>query len=578
MPVPFENERFTFTNPDGTTIEVRGWGNQFNAVFETLDGFTIIRDPATGFYHYARLSEEGKALVSTGIRVGERDPLQLGLAAHVRERPEAARQRAIQARGTEGQRRWEVRRAQKKAATSRARLSAEPAPPAGETVGTYVGLCLLIEFPDVPGTITQQEVEKFCNQQGYTGFGNNGSVRDYFFSVSEGRLRYTNLVAPFYTAQQNRAYYTDPSIELGSRARTLIVEALDHLVNNGFDFSPLSSDGGGYVYACNVFYAGPRVNNWNQGLWPHSWSLATAYQAAPDKNVFDYQITNMGTQLTLQTFCHENGHMLCDFPDLYDYGYQSYAHGNYCLMAYGGNDNRNPVQVGDYLKNEAGWATRLTTITAAMKATVRAGQNDFYVHAKSPTEYFIIENRQQQVRDTSLPDAGLAIWHVDELGNNNNEQMTSAEHYECALEQADNRFELEHLANRGAAGDLFSAPNHVRFADDSTPGSLWWDGGASGLTISDISTSSQVMSFSADVRAAQVCAINSQGHLWHTIRFANGTWQPFGDVERQAGEMGNLVHVAVVAVSPDLHVCAVNTRGRLWHTIRVRERHVAAVW
>ena len=33
----------------------------------------------------------------------------------------------------------------------------------------------------------------------------------------------------------------------------------------------------------------------------------------------DYQITDMGNRLTLGTFCHENGHMVCDFPDLYPY-------------------------------------------------------------------------------------------------------------------------------------------------------------------------------------------------------------------------------------------------------------------
>ena len=127
------------------------------------------------------------------------------------------------------------------------------------------------------------------------------------------------------------------------------------------------------MYALNVFYAGPVVNNWSQGLWPHSWSLASPFDAGGGKKLFDYQITNMGARLTLRTFCHENGHMICDYPDLYDYGSDSAGIGNYCLMCYGGN-NKNPVQISAYLKNESGWATKAVTITPGITAIiVRSG-------------------------------------------------------------------------------------------------------------------------------------------------------------------------------------------------------------
>ena len=88
------------------------------------------------------------------------------------------------------------------------------APPGRFTVGNYVGLCLLIEFPDVPRTIAREEVQSFCNQPGYANFGNNGSVHDYFRDVSGGRLRYRNAVAAYYTARHDRAYYTDPAIPI----------------------------------------------------------------------------------------------------------------------------------------------------------------------------------------------------------------------------------------------------------------------------------------------------------------------------------------------------------------------------
>ena len=60
-----------------------------------------------------------------------------------------------------------------------------------------------------------------------------------------------------------------------------------------------------------------------------------AFELGPGKLGRDYQITNIGTELTLGTFCHENGHMVCDYPDLYDYGYESSGVGAYCLMCAG---------------------------------------------------------------------------------------------------------------------------------------------------------------------------------------------------------------------------------------------------
>jgi M6 family metalloprotease-like protein len=519
MPTPFLEEEFTFTHPDGNTFQVRGSGNQHYAVFETLDGYTITKDPETGDYQYAGLSADKNDLVPTGAKVEAVDPASLGLRPHLRVRREAAKHKARSAPMLQVERpQWEIRREQKK----RRRKGILPGqgpeaiPLADVTTGNYVGLCLLVEFPDVAPTISVQEVDDFCNQSGYTGFGNNGSVRDYFHDNSRGKLTYTNQVTDYYTAAHNRSHYTDPDTQYGTRARELIIEALDHLKAQGFDFSQLSSDTNGFIYALNVFYVGPRVNNWSEGLWPHSWVLASPYDAGGGKKFRDYQITNMGSELSLRTFCHENGHMICDFPDLYDYGGESAGVGHYCLMCYGGS-NKNPVQVSAYLKNEAGWATKATPITPGITASLNAGNNEFYLYSKSSTEYFIIENRQQSGRDTFLPDAGLAIWHVDEGASNNNEQMTPALHYECSLIQADDRFDMEGNANGGDAEDLYAAPDHTSFSDATSPDSKWWDGSNSGLNITAISASAPTMTFVVPATAGW---INAKLVL-HTYAHAN---------------------------------------------------------
>jgi M6 family metalloprotease-like protein len=500
MSVPFSGKEFTFTQPDGTALRVRGWGDQHHAAFETLNGYTVVQDPVSGFYQYADVTPDGDELVPTGARPRLVNPATLGIAPGVRMSRAAAKATALEQTGLPpGTSRWEERRRQFKE-TMRMRGIA-PAPPQRQTVGTFVGLCLLIEFSDEPATITREEVQAFCNQVGYSGFGNNGSVHDYFLEVSGGRLNYTNVVAPWYRALHPRRYYTNEAIAQPIRARQLIKEALAHHRAQGFDFSALTVDDQQYVYATNVFYAGTRVNNWAKGLWPHAFHLQTPYTLTPGKRSFDYQITDMTDALSLGTFCHENGHMVCDFPDLYDYGYESAGVGMFCLMCAGPNaDEQNPPHVNAYLKFKAGWALGMTRMTAGLAGQCVAGSNQFFFHRKGPTEYYIIENRQKHGRDAALPGSGIAIWRIDELGDNQFEQMTAAQHYECALVQADGRNDLENdPRNQGDAGDLFRQGGNNHFAGGTMPGSSWWDGSASSLDISAIGPSGPTMTFTGNV-------------------------------------------------------------------------------
>jgi M6 family metalloprotease-like protein len=485
MPAPFFGKKFTFTQPDGSTIELRGFGNQFRARFETLDGSPMVKDPVTGFYRPAPANtpDDALGLGVAGIQAVER-------AAEAR--PEPVRTKT----------RWQERLEEKKRGPRPGEAEIALAPPERGTVGDFVGLCLLIEFPDVPQTIPQDEVEAFCNRRGYDGFGNNGSVFDYFFDNSTGRLRYTNIVTPYYQSKHPRSHYTDPAVSWPTRTRELIQEALDHHKSRGFDFRGLTTDREGFVRAVSVFYAGEVVNEFRKGLWPHSSSLLTPFELRPRMKARDYQITDMGNELTLGTFCHENGHMICDFPDLYDLGdpgdtaTDSFGTGFFCLMAYGGNaDQTNPAQVCAYLKHRAGWTDRLTRITPGLEVTLDASRNDFAIFEKSPTEYFILEARLRAGRDEALPDAGLAIWHVDEKGKNEHEQMTARLHYECSLEQADGRFDLEKAEDAGDRDDLFPFNGNDQFGNATQPDSKWWDGTSSGLEIRGIRQDGTALTF-----------------------------------------------------------------------------------
>jgi subtilisin-like proprotein convertase family protein len=165
-------------------------------------------------------------------------------------------------------------------------------------------------------------------------------------------------------------------------------------------------------------------------------------------------------------------------------------------MCAGGNiDPQNPTHISAYLKRLSGWAERVTPLQHDQRLELPAGQNQYAIFARNGAEYFIIENRRKNGRDAALPAEGLAIWHVDEDGDNSNEQRTPARHYELSLEQADAQFRLESVRGHlGDANDLYGLAQTV-FGDSTTPGSKWWDGTASDLEVFDISAPGDTVSF-----------------------------------------------------------------------------------
>ena len=502
-------EVFPLRQPDGAKMQVRVWGDEFYRVIETLDGYTLVRDPESGAACYARLSRDGNTLRSTGRRAD--------LSAPPRRLP-----RHLRINQSEVMRVVQERRAHF-AAGARAR-DVQPV-----TTGSVVGLCLIVDFSDDLGTIPPVNVANYCNQTGYTGYGNNGSVKDYFHDVSNGLLDYTNYVpVAYYRADEPKTCYNDPNVSYGERARELVIEALTDLDNSGFDFSQYDVNGDGFIDALNVFYAGYRPVNWAEGLWPHAW---TVNFSADNVSTNRYQITDMRDELTLRTFCHENGHMLCFWPDLYDYDYDSTGVGQFCLMCYG-TTSTNPGHPCAYMKDNAGWTNTVILHEPQMGIPAPAdGQTVYkYPHNGHPNEYYMIENRQQAGRDAGLPDHGLAIWHIDENGNNSNNEQTPSSHFLVTLVQADGDWDLENNVNDGDSTDLYAAPNYYTFTPLTSPSTSWWDGSDSGLYLFGISTSSASMTFNFWGPAAACCTpdvgctIITEGEC----TAAGGTWQGIG--------------------------------------------------
>ncbi len=486
---PYSGMLMEFEQPDGKVVELKVWGDEFNIYAESQNGNPVLINPKTGYVEYARwnglkndLEPTGKIHTSiNGSRYAIPNFQQKNLYQKV------LKSRHVQIEKNKAEHFKHV--------DYQPKLSRQ-LKKAGSGPRTIFGMIILIDFPELKGAFSKEEIENWANLPGYNRFGNNGSVRDYFYDVSNGNIEYQNIVTNYYTAKNNKAYYDRDDGYYGSYE--LVQEALEGLEKEGVDFSKLTTDANGRAIALNIVYAGFTGKQWAKGIWPHRGAIPKTFYA-DGVSIRGYNISNMGSQLSLFTICHENGHMLFGWPDLYDYGGESKGTGNYCLMS-GGADRTNPLPPNAYLRQQAGWqySTNLNSnmLGSYFQLQSNSHENYVYLNKKTGLEMFIIESIAKMGRYQSAPDEGLMIWHVDLTGSNSDESMTPSRHYQISLEQADGNYDLEHNVNSGSPGDLFHKGNGKTFNDNSTPDAQWWDGKPSGLDISNISLPGPKMSFS----------------------------------------------------------------------------------
>ena len=221
-------------------------------------------------------------------------------------------------------------------------------------------------------------------------------------------------------------------------------------------------------------------------------------QLRPGMQAFDYQFTaDRMRSWSSGTFCHENGHMLCDYPDLYDYGDESSGVGGFCLMCAGNNVNeKNPIPISAYLKRLSGWAHNVTPLEHDHRSRWKPARNDFAIYSRGGREYFLLENRQRAGRDASLPDEGSGDLA---RGRRRRQQPRADDRAPATTSSRSNRpTDCSSSSASGTrwaiAGDLFAGAR-ARFADDTTPDSKWWNGTSSNLTIDQISAAGASITF-----------------------------------------------------------------------------------
>jgi hypothetical protein len=251
-----------------------------------------------------------------------------------------------------------------------------------------------------------------------------------------------------------------------------VIAALDPSI----DFSKFDNDKDGRTDAISVVYAGEGVK-WGQGLWPHaSGSRIRADGVALSR----YMLSALSRRLALYTFCHEVGHMLFGWPDLYGFG-------DYCLMGNASNPV-DPAGVNDFFRADQGWIPEVEiTADTNAAAIAPAGEGGFrYVNPADPGECFFWSNVQKtQGRWRVLRGSGLLFLHYKSSIRSNSPPKPLA----LAVVQADGRDDLGRVQWPSPGSDpkdFFFGGGTAEFADMTTPSTRWRDGTSSGLRVHDI--------------------------------------------------------------------------------------------
>ena len=489
----------TITQPDGSTLEIVGHGDEFYNFITTADGYTVVKN-AQGYYVYATLVNHQLAPSA----IVARNPLQrtaadnaflqtTGKMLHEEERNQASKK-------------------------ARSRVATKVS---DSFYSKFRGLVVLVNFTDRKFTRSDYKsvVTDMLNKENYTGYTNTdgsantygsmflGSVRDYFADNSYGKF-----VPQFDVVGPVTVSYASTDIQQFSYAPSAFYEALQTL-DSSVDYSKYDADGDGYVDMVYFIAAGFGSNysgNDTNYLWPHKSSLAGyglwsndgvkygTYACSTERYGWESQsaiiLDGIGT------ICHEFSHVI-GLRDIYDTDYetngQSNDPGQWDVMAGGSylSYSRRPVGYTGFERYALGFLAP-KVLSKAGSYTLNPVENSpeaYILPTSVDKEYFIIDNRQQTQWDVEAPGHGMMVYRVDStdvsVWTNNKVNAYSSHNY----------FELLRAGNgtsQASDSDPFPGTTGVTtLSAETQPALVTWNGTATEFAFSDITETNGVISF-----------------------------------------------------------------------------------
>jgi immune inhibitor A len=335
----------------------------------------------------------------------------------------------------------------------------------------------------------------------------DGRVKEYFREVSQGLIEIEGEVVGPHRLPQTLAAYAHGESGVGTsepNARTMARDAVV-AADPDVDFAPYDNDANGYVDAFIVIHAGPggEVSGDAGHIWSHKWVFAGGEYVTDATRVYGYLTVPEDSKIGV--CCHELGHLLFGWPDLYDIDDSSSGLGDWCLMAGGSwnGDGDVPAHPSAWCKVTQGWVDVVNQTTSGRVdlADVKDGHVVYrlWQEGADGTEYFLVENRQRTAYDRELPADGLLVYHIDDSIETNSDEA----HYRVGLVQADDLEQLQQGVNRGDPGDVYpGSAGNSSLTTTSSPNTHSYAGADTCVSITEIDPPGPVMRATFSVTCA----------------------------------------------------------------------------
>lgn len=481
----------TVIQPDGTTLRIKKIGDERRHFTLTEDG--IVLHEQAGVFTYACPGVNG-AVESTGVIArdsGLRSSNDAIRLTRVEEWPTEERPAGVKSRSVE---------------QSGMGMADNTFPVKGDVKA----IVLLVEYTDVKFRLDDpaKYFGEMLNKPEFDQYGGTGSAYDYFNENSSGQFQPRFDVYGPIKLKNARSYYGANSLftDEDVRPEEMVIEACDQL-NDSVDFRDYDTNGDGLIDNIFVFYAGQGEATYGpaESVWPHSWDVRETGRILTYDGVTlaTYGCTNewdFNRPDGVGTFIHEFSHVM-GLPDLYDTdGLLTCTPGTWSVLDYGpyNNNGCTPPNYGAYERNALGWGEP-TVLTDGMTMTLQPiTTNQFaLIPTESPTEFFLLENRQKIGWDKYLPGNGMLVWHIDysrpSVFRNNTVNNNRNHQYVDIIEAGGTANSNSRVVESRYP---FPGPNGVtELTPTSSPALKDWAGRAINLPLTDIKENGQIVTF-----------------------------------------------------------------------------------